>query len=124
MKYPTLEKFMKDYKKRMSGELVVDFFADYFKNIYPTKFCDSFYCNDKFDQNDGLFVKLVLHGEYFAETVNAYPFDIKSSITDSQSLVVAWRKHMMLIFPNYKQAYREYYLKKQEEKIEQDLLEF
>lgn len=124
MKYQTLNTFLEEYKNTISPNLVLDFLENYFKEIYPIKFCDSFYCNSKLDENYGLFLKFVLHGDYFAESATAYPFDLKTSITDSKALVIAWRKFLNSLFPNYKQAYKEHFLKKQEEKIEEDLLEF
>lgn len=124
MKYQTLENIKNEFKKTITPQLVLDFLANYFNELYPVKFCDAFSCDNKFDKNDGLTVKMVLHSDYFEESVTVYPFDIKTSITNSQNLVIAWRKYMHSLFPNYKQAYKEFFLKKEEEKIEKALLEF
>ena len=124
MKYQTLENIKNEFKKTITPQLVLDFLANYFNELYPVKFCDAFSCDNKFDKNDGITVKMVLHSDYFEESVTVYPFDIKTSITNSQNLVIAWRKYMNSLFPNYKQAYKEFFLKKEEEKIEKALLEF
>lgn len=123
MQTNTIEQFLNNYKKVVTPEVVIDFLTDYFEIETSSHFCDEFVA-EPFDEDNTMSITVLLHGQFFTDNVIISPFDIKTSLASNRKIIIAWRKYLNSLIPNYKQAYKQYFLQKQEQKIDEELLEF